>query len=159
MSVTVRRAEREDVPTLLGLIEGLADYERLPRPDEAAQERMRRHGWPDTGAPPHFTAWLAEVEAPEGEGTRAVGYAITFLTYSSFLARPTFYIEDIFVLPDSRRQAVGSALFERLKAEAHALECGRMEWVVLDWNTSAQAFYQRLGAEHLKEWYSYRLTL
>lgn len=156
MATQVRRAEREDIPNLLALIQALADYEKLPGPDRDAQERMRRHGWPENSDAPHFTAWLAEVGE---EKMRAVGYAITFLTYSSFLARPTFYIEDIFVLPDRRGQGAGLALFNRLQAEAEAIGCGRMEWVVLDWNTSAQEFYRKRGAEHLKEWHVYRLTL
>ena len=149
--VTVRRAAREDAPTLLRLIDALADYEQLDRPDASARERLVRDGVEND--PPRFHAFLAH----DGEGGRAVGYAIVFETYSSFLARPTLYIEDIFVLPDARCRGVGSALFQRLAQEAVARGCGRMEWVVLDWNELAQTFYQRRGAQHLAEWHYYRL--
>src|SRR5262249_32286209 len=81
---------------------------------------------------------------------------ITFETYSSFLALPTLYIEDIFVLPDFRRYGVGSALMQHLIQAAKESSCGRMEWVVLDWNTGAQQFYQRFGAQHLTDWQHYR---
>ncbi len=156
--VVVRRAERADAQALLDLIQALADYERLPGPDAGARERLIRDGWPENGAPPRFTAWLAELE--EGANSiHTVGYAITMDTYSTFLARTTFYIEDLFVLPAYRRQAVGSALMNHLIAEAQDRSCGRIEWVVLDWNTSAQQFYQRFGAEHLADWQYYRLSL
>jgi GNAT superfamily N-acetyltransferase len=157
VAVTVRRAERRDLPTLLRLIEALAEFEKLDPPDEAARARLQRDGWPESGEKPRFQAWLAEAETEPSEGTHAVGYAITFETYSTFLARPTLYIEDIFVLPSHRRQAVGSALMERLVAEAKRTDCGRMEWVVLDWNTGAQEFYRRWGAGHLTDWQVYRL--
>jgi GNAT superfamily N-acetyltransferase len=151
----VRRAEQEYAPTLLRLIAALAEFEKLEPPDAEAQERLRRDGWPEDGSRPRFAAWLAEIET--AGSTQAVGYAITFETYSSFLARPTFYIEDIFVLPAYRRQSVGKALMRRLIQEAWDTGCGRMEWVVLDWNTGAQQFYQRLGAQHLTDWQFYRL--
>jgi GNAT superfamily N-acetyltransferase len=155
----VRRAQREDFPTLFGLIEALADFEQLDPPDEAARERLQRDGWPEGAGSPRFSAWLAEQVDTSTQQNKAVGYAITFFTYSSFLARPTLYIEDIFVLPDARRQSVGSALMERLIEEAKTTGCGRIEWVVLDWNTGAQQFYQRLGASHLTDWQYYRLLL
>lgn len=155
MPITVRRADREDAPTLLKLIEALADFEKLEPPTPEAQERFLAHGWPTDDSRPHFSAWLAEAETPEE--TQAVGYAITFTTYSSFLARPTLYLEDIFVLPSHRRQAVGTILLNRLVQEAWETGCGRMEWVVLDWNTNAQRFYQKHGAQHLHDWQVYRL--
>lgn len=148
--IHVRRAAPEDAPVLLSLIDALADYEKLERPDEDARARLVRDGFEQD--PPRFHAYLAEQEnAP-------VGYAITFETYSSFLARPTLYIEDIFVLPDARCRGAGSALFRYLAREAVAGDCGRMEWVVLDWNELAQDFYQRRGARHLADWHYYRLT-
>ncbi len=157
MAVTVRRAQPQDAPTLLRLIAALADYEKLEPPDTEAQERLRRDGWPENGDRPRFTAWLAEVDSSDSAPAQAVGYAITFETYSTFLARPTLYIEDIFVLPAHRRQAVGSALMQRLLQAAQESGCGRIEWVVLDWNTDAQQFYQRFGARHLQDWQYYRL--
>lgn len=148
MSLAIRRAVRQDAGVVLGLIEGLAEYEHLDPPDEAARERLVEHGWGDQ---PKFEVWLAELD---GE---AVGYAFIFETYSSFLARPTLYIEDIFVSPSARGQGAGKALFRHVLGLARERECGRMEWVCLDWNRPAQSFYGRLGARHMTEWYSYRL--
>lgn len=148
--VVVRRATREDAGALLGLVDALADYENLPRPTADARERLVADGF---GAEPKFTAYIAELEG------RTVGYAITFPTYSSFLARPTLFLEDIFVLPEARRAGVGSAFFQHLAREALRLGCGRMEWVVLDWNKVAIDFYERLGARRLTEWLPYRLTV
>jgi GNAT superfamily N-acetyltransferase len=87
-----------------------------------------------------------------------VGYAFVFETYSSFLALPTLYLEDLFVLPDFRNRRAGYALFAAMVAEAHERGCGRMEWTVLDWNQLAKDFYDRLGAKHMKEWQLYRLV-
>ena len=158
MGIRVRRAERGDVETLLGLVAALADYEKLDPPSEAARGRLAAHGWPDVGQP-RFHAWLAEESGPGPGDYTPVGYAITFFTYSSFLARPTLYIEDIFVLPDRRRGGAGTALFQALTQAAREEGCGRVEWVVLDWNTMAQNFYRKLGAAHLADWQYYRLTL
>jgi GNAT superfamily N-acetyltransferase len=157
--VIVRRAEREDIPALHELIAALADFEQLAPPDADAQERFARDGWPTDGQLPRFTAWLAYIHDTDTDVSTPAAYAITFETYSSFLARPTLYLEDIFVLQEFRRRAVGSALMQHLIQEARNRGCGRMEWVVLDWNTNAQEFYKRLGAQHLKEWHSYRLRL
>ena len=88
-----------------------------------------------------------------------VGYAIILETYSSFLALPTLYLEDLFVLPEYRGRKAGLALFEEVRAEAQRRGCGRIEWTVLDWNQLAIDFYTRLGGEHLKEWQLYRITL
>ncbi|HVA25937.1 MAG TPA: GNAT family N-acetyltransferase [Chloroflexota bacterium] len=85
-------------------------------------------------------------------------YVIHFFTYSTFLARPTLYLEDIFVLPEERQHGAGVALMRHLARTALDAGCGRMEWQVLDWNELALGFYQRLGAKHLKEWLPYRLT-
>ena len=158
LTIRVRKAERLDFDALITLIKALADYEKLDPPTEAAQKRLIRDGWPEHG-PARFTAWLAEAHDPATEAATAVGYAITFFTYSSFLARPTLYIEDIFILPDRRRDGAGSAIFQALTAEAKSEGCGRMEWVVLDWNTMAQNFYRKLGAKHMADWHCYRLAL
>ena len=158
MGIVVRRAERADAETLMALIAALADYEKLDPPTREAQTRLVHDGWPDEGAP-RYTSWLVEQSASEDGAPTAIGYAITFLTYSSFLARPTLYIEDIFILPDNRRSGAGTALFEAIVEEARRCGCGRVEWVVLDWNTSAQDFYRKLGAKHLTDWQYYRLAL
>lgn len=87
-----------------------------------------------------------------------VGYALYFYTYSSFLARRTLYLEDLFVLEKHRKKGLGYALFIRCVEEAVKQDCGRMEWAVLGWNKHAIAFYEKLGARRLDEWQSYRLT-
>ena len=87
----------------------------------------------------------------------AVGYAIYFFTYSSFLARPTLYLEDVFVLESQRGKGAGKAFFAALRRIAKKERCGRMEWAVLNWNTPAIKFYDAQGARPLKEWTTYRL--
>jgi len=148
MSVVVRSLSRSDLPRLLELIDGLADYEKLARPDVSARERLAADA---TSDPPLFRTLLVEVDGA------VVGYAIYFFTYSSFRARPTLYLEDIFVLPDQRGQGAGVALFRACAAEAVANSCARMEWQVLAWNEPSIAFYERLGARHMRDWLPFRL--
>ena len=147
----VRRLRADDVPRLLDLIDGLADYEKLPRPDAAARERLARDA---RGRSARFRTLLAEIDP----ATPPVGYASYFFTYSTFLARPTLYLEDIFVLPEHRGLGAGRALFRACAAEAVRHGCGRMEWQVLDWNAPAIDFYRRSGARLLEEWRVCRLT-
>ena len=85
--------------------------------------------------------------------------AMYFFTFSSFLARPSFYLEDLFVLPEYRAHGYGKALFEKCVATGKKKGCGRMEWCVLDWNEPAHKFYKKAGARKLKEWEYYRLKL
>jgi GNAT superfamily N-acetyltransferase len=146
--IIVRAARREDAPAILKLVVALADFEKLPPPDEAAQQRLIA----DAFSPrPRVEIFLAEVE---GE---VVGYAFVFETYSTFLALPTLYLEDLFVLPEFRDQKVGYTLFTYCAKEAVRRGCGRFEWMVLDWNQHAIQFYERLGARHLHDWLVYRL--
>ena len=149
MAATVRELRPADVPRLLDLIDGLADYESLPRPTAEARARLARDA---TAEPPRFRTLLAELDG------QVVGYAIYFFTYSTFLARPSLYLEDIFVLPDRRGRGAGRALFRACAAEAVGQECGRMEWSVLAWNEPSIEFYRRSGAEMLDEWRGCRLT-
>ncbi|HEU4752786.1 MAG TPA: GNAT family N-acetyltransferase [Armatimonadota bacterium] len=149
MAAVVRRAGREDAGVFLELVCALAEYERLPPPDAEARARLVEHGF---GERPRFDAYLVEVE---GE---AVGYAIVFETYSSFLAQPTLYLEDLFVRPEARGQGAGRALLRHLAAEAVRRGCGRMEWVVLGWNELARNVYRRIGARELEEWRFCRLA-
>lgn len=149
--VAVRRAERADGDALIDLILALADFERLPPPDKAAQERLIEHGFGDH---PKFEVWLAEVA---GEA-KPVGYAFLFETYSTFLARPTLYLEDVFVLPEYRGRGIGGALLRHCVGLAADRECGRMEWSCLDWNTGARVIYEKLDADTMSEWVHYRLT-
>jgi GNAT superfamily N-acetyltransferase len=131
------------------LINALADYEHLSRPNAAAIERLRDDAF---GSHPRFEAALAL--ADDGG---PVGYAIWFETYSSFLARPTIYLEDLFVRDDARRSGIGGALFDHVRALGERRGCGRMEWQVLDWNTTAREFYERRRATWLQQWLVYRI--
>ncbi len=146
--VHVRPVTAADLAQLLDLIDELADYEHLPRPDAEARRRLAADASAD---PPRFSALLGELDG------QAVGYAIWFLTYSTFLARPSLYLEDIFVRPDARSHGVGLALFRACAREAVRRGCGRYEWQVLAWNRLAIDFYERLGARHQADWLPYRL--
>ena len=149
MSIEVRKAVPSDGSTILSLVTALADYEKLAPPDAGARERLLR----DIFSPrPRLECFLAEAD---GE---AAGYAFVFETYSSFLALPTLYLEDLFVLPAFRGRKAGFSLFRAMVAEAAARGCGRMEWTVLDWNELAIEFYKRSGAKYMKEWHLYRLV-
>ncbi|HEU4828007.1 MAG TPA: GNAT family N-acetyltransferase [Gemmatimonadales bacterium] len=150
VSQRVRAAGPDDAQTVLALIDALADYEKLPRPDAAARARLVEDGF---GPAPRFHALIAEA----GEPPVPIGYALYFETYSSFLARPTMYLEDLFVVPDARRGGHGIALFRALARVARARGCARMEWSVLKWNRLAIDFYDHLGAAPLSEWQPYRL--
>jgi len=145
----IRRANRRDVPTILALIRGLADYEKLSHEVEATAERLRRHGF---GPRRYFETLLCE-----GEG-EAIGFALYFYTYSTFLARPTLYLEDLFVRPDERGRGAGRALLGALATLARERGCGRMEWAVLDWNTPSIKFYEALGARLRRDWILTRMT-
>ena len=147
-ALRVRPARPDDSTAIVSLILGLAEYEKLPPPDAAAQQRLLRDAFGDR---PRFEVFLAELDG------RVVAYAFVFETYSTFLALPTLYLEDLFVLPEYRGRAVGYSMMRFLAREARSRGCGRMEWVVLDWNRPAIDFYERLGAKHLSDWLVYRL--
>jgi len=144
----IRKAVTNDGPRLLELIRALADYESLPPPDRGAGERLLRDAF---GTHPRFDVYLATID------DLAIGYAIVFETYSSFLALPTLFLEDLFVLPEHRGHGAGKALFLFCVGEAVQRGCGRMDWTVLDWNAPAREFYNRLGARNLSDWEYYRL--
>lgn len=148
-SISIRKATRNDAAAILTLVDALAAYEKLDPPDANAKARLINDM---TGERPRIEAHLAELDG------KAVGYAFVFETYSSFLALPTLYLEDLFVLPEYRSRKVGYTLFRAMVEEAHRRGCGRMEWTVLDWNQLAIDFYHRLGAKHMKEWHLYRLV-
>ena len=114
--VHIRPLRREDADAFLALIDALADYEKLARPDAGARDRLIRDAFSDA---PRYEAFLASVDG------RDVGYAIIYETYSSFLALPTLYLEDIFVLPDARGNRAGLALFLHVAGLARARGCGR----------------------------------
>lgn len=150
MTVIVRPALAADSNAFLDLVDALADYESLARPTAEARARLLRDA--PFGATPRFELLVAEQE------DRLVGYAFFYQTYSSFLALPTLWLEDIFVLPEARTSGVGGALFRAVASEALQRGCGRMEWTVLTWNHLAQEFYRRRKAIPLEEWRTWRLT-
>jgi GNAT superfamily N-acetyltransferase len=147
--IEVRKLARADGPDLLALIDALAEYEHLDPPDAEAKARLIRDLFAER---PRVEAFLALVDGVP------VGYTFIYETYSTFLALPTLYLEDLFVLPAYRGQKAGSALFRAMIREAYARGCGRMEWQVLDWNRLAIDFYERYGAQHMKQWQPYRLV-
>jgi GNAT superfamily N-acetyltransferase len=148
--VVIRPLDRKHGKDFLSLVDALADYERLKRPNRAARNRLLKDA---SGKKKRFDALLAFSQG------KPVGYAIIFETYSSFRARPTLYLEDLFVLPEYRKKRIGLALFRKCLAEARKRRCGRMEWMVLSWNTPAIRFYEKLNAARMKEWLLYRIDL
>jgi GNAT superfamily N-acetyltransferase len=147
--LVIRRGTKRDVPTILRLIRGLAEYERLAHEVEASAARVRAHGF---GRRRYFETLICR------RGGRPVGFALYLFTYSTFLARPTLYLEDLFVLPEERGNGAGKALLRALARIAVRRGCGRLEWAVLDWNRPAIGFYRRLGAKLRREWILTRLT-
>lgn len=150
---TVRDAQVGDAPAIHHLVKELAAYEKLAHLCTGTAAQLHEHLF---GPRPVIEAMLAEV----GRGTqvRAVGFAIYLHNYSSFVGKPGLYLEDLFVLPEYRRNGIGEALFREVAARAVARDCGRFEWSVLDWNTPALNFYRKLGATVMPEWRLCRAT-
>ena len=148
-NLIVRFAQPSDVITLFQLIQGLAEYEKLSHAVIGNAEALKDHLF---GSPKYVDAIIAEIDG------QAVGFAIFFHNYSTFLTKPGIYLEDIFVLPEYRRQGIGKALLTKVAQIAVERDCGRLEWSVLDWNVSAQEFYRNLGADILEDWRICRVT-
>ncbi len=146
--VTIRAATPDDVPLVVELIKGLADYERLSHEVMATEAALREHLF---GQRPYCEALIAE----DSDG--AVGFALFFHTYSTFLALPGLHLEDIFVYPDRRGRGIGKALLACLAQIAVERGCGRVEWTVLNWNEPSIGFYKSLGARLLDDWTICRL--
>lgn len=149
VGAAIRRAARADVPALLGLIRGLAEYERLTPLVTATEDGLAETLF---GTQANAEALLAEVD---GE---PVGFALYFHNVSTFLGRRGLYLEDLFVLPSHRRRGIGKALLAECARIAHERSCGRFEWMALDWNTPAIEFYKSLGASEMAEWRLFRMT-
>jgi len=148
-AVTVRPAMEADVSLLLELIEGLADYENLTDQLQASGSDLHRHLF---GDPRYGEVLIGEL------GGQAVGYALFFHSYSTFLSKPGIYLEDLYVRPDSRGRGVGGALLRRTAQIAVERGCARLEWAVLDWNRPAIDFYRSVRAEPVGGWTVYRLA-
>lgn len=144
----IRFAQAADTAVILGFIRALAEYEKLEHECVATEETLRATLF---GEKPY-----AEVLLIEEEG-KAHGFALFFHNYSTFLARPGIYLEDLFVNPAARGKGYGKALLAKLAEIALARGCGRLEWSVLDWNQPSIDFYLSLGARPMDEWTVYRV--
>jgi GNAT superfamily N-acetyltransferase len=147
--LTIRPAEVKDVDAIFELILGLAEYEQLTDRVTGNSELLRSHLFSDR---PYAESIVAELDH------RVVGFGLFFHTYSTFLTQPGLYLEDVFVLPEYRRQGIGKALMMSVAKIANERGCGRLEWSVLDWNQPAIDFYQSLGATILPDWKICRMT-
>lgn len=148
-AVRITPATSGDVPLLLSLIRGLAEYERLSHEVMATETALRETLFGDT---PAAYAVIARIDE------QPAGFALWFHTYSTFLARPGLHLEDLFVVPAWRGRGIGRALMAHVAGVAVARGCGRMEWAVLDWNEPAITFYRRLGADVMPDWRVCRVT-
>jgi GNAT superfamily N-acetyltransferase len=149
MTMVIRHGERADVPVIAELIRGLARFEKLEHEVTMTEEMLAANLF----GPHHY----AETLIAEDEGA-PVGFALFFHNFSTFLAQPGIYLEDLFVIPEQRGRGVGRELLKELARLAVERGCGRLEWAVLDWNRDAIAFYERLGARPNSDWTIYRLT-
>ena len=145
----IRQAVREDVPRIFVLIQALAEYERLSHQVTGTVEQLQEHLF---GSRIYAEAIVTEIE------DQTVGFALFIPNYSTFLTQPGIYLEDLFVLPEYRRRGMGKAMLSYLGHLARERNAGRLEWSVLDWNESAIAFYQSMGAEVLPDWRTCRVT-
>ena len=142
-------AQEQDVPLILELIRGLAEYEKLSHVLTATEERLRAS---------LFCAQPAAEVLLAYQGPESAGFALFFPVYSTFLAQSGIYLEDLFVRPHLRGRGIGLALLKELAGIALERSCGRVEWSVLDWNQPSIEFYKKLGAVPMDEWTKYRLS-
>ena len=147
--LSIRPANVDDTAVLLDLIRGLAEYERLSHLVTASQATLEDALF---GARPAAEALLAF------EDDNAIGFAVFFHNFSTFLGRRGLWLEDLFVKPEHRRKGYGRALFLRVARIAHERRCGRFEWAALDWNEPAIRFYKSMGAVALDDWTTFRVT-
>jgi GNAT superfamily N-acetyltransferase len=149
VSLQIRQATRADVPVIAWFIRQLAEYERLSHEVVTTEEALQESLF---GERPVAEAVLGYFE------DKPVAFAVFFHNFSTFLARPGLYLEDLFVLPDMRGKGFGRAMLAHLAQIARDRKCGRFEWAVLDWNEPAIQFYKKLGAEPMSEWTVFRMT-
>ena len=149
MALKIRSGRPADVPLIAQLIRGLARFEKLEDEVTMTEDLLAKGLFGDR---PYAETLLAE------EGRTPVGFALFFHNFSTFLARPGLYLEDLFVMPEHRGHGVGRALLVALARLAVERGCGRLEWSVLDWNRDAIGFYERIGARPNSEWTVYRLA-
>ncbi len=149
----LRAAELRDVQAIVGLIRELAEFEQLTHLLQVTPEKLRPHLF---GERPAAEALVAEAEV-DGRN-EVVAFALFFTNFSTFLAQPGLYLEDLYVRPAQRGLGIGEALLRRLAEVAVERGCGRFEWSVLDWNVNAIGFYERMGATVMPDWRICRLT-
>lgn len=149
MATTIRSGTAADVPQILTFIRALADYEKLLDACVATEQTLTDTLFGERR--------YAEVLIADYDGKPA-GFALFFHNYSTFLAKPGIYLEDLFVDPHLRGKGIGKALLTRLAKLAVERDCGRLEWSVLDWNEPSIGFYKSLGAVPMDEWTIFRLT-
>ena len=148
-SFSIRAAELRDVTAIVSLIRELAEFENLTHLLQVTPEKLR----------PHLFGERAVVEALVAEsGGEVVGFAVFFTNFSTFLAQPGLYLEDLYVQPRQRGRGVGEALLSRVGRFAVERDYGRFEWSVLDWNANAIRFYEKMGATVMPEWRICRVT-
>lgn len=145
----IRPATPADIPVILDFIQQLADYEKLRDACHATEEALLATLFSPR---PYAEALIAE------DATGPVGFALFFHNYSTFLAKPGLYLEDLFVIPAARGAGHGKALLQALARLAVERGCGRLDWSVLDWNAPSIAFYRSLGAVPQDEWTIFRLS-
>lgn len=148
MEISITFATEEDVPLIHDFITQLAEYEKLSHEMIATEDGLRQGLF---GARPYAECLIARMDG------NPAGFALFFHNFSTFLAKPGIYLEDLFVYPALRCNGIGKALLLQLAAIARERGCGRLEWSVLDWNTPAQEFYKKLGAQPMDEWTVYRV--
>jgi GNAT superfamily N-acetyltransferase len=145
----VVQATAADVPLILEMIRALAEYEKLSGQVSATEEKLKTTLFGESPGADVLLAYRDDICA---------GFALFFPNYSTFLAKPGIFLEDLFVKPECRGMGVGKALLSRVAAIAKERGCGRLEWEVLDWNSPAIGFYKSLGAAPMEEWTKYRVT-
>lgn len=147
--LTLRAANQNDAALIAGYIHELAEYERLSHECHAKPELIEEWLFGNT---PRAHCLLAEWEG------KPAGFALYFYNFSTFLARPGIYLEDLFIRPDFRRKGIARTIFRHLAQKAVSEGCGRLEWWVLNWNEDAIAFYRSIGAAPMNEWTVQRVT-
>ena len=148
-TIRIERATEKDIPLILTLIKGLAEYERLLPQCVATEELLRETLFGEKKYAEVVIAYYDHEPA---------GFALFFHNYSTFLARPGIYLEDLYVFPHLRGKGIGKALLVHIARIAKERNCGRFEWAVLDWNEPSIAFYKKLGAVPLNDWTTMRVT-
>lgn len=146
--MTIRKAIATDIPAIHSLIRELAEYEQAPEEVIVSEHDMLNYGF---GSNPLFTCYVAE------DQNQIIGMALYYIKYSTWKG-PCVFLEDIIVTQSRRKEGIGKVLFDQVLSDCRKMNCKRMEWQVLDWNTPAIKFYEQYEPEVLKEWLNYRLS-